>query len=98
MAKVKDPEVDRDPMINVLVESLKAPNTYSAQGIEIARLDAAEAILKFARPDETWAVELAKQFLHLAALGKNVNVGAAGKVRAATLVLEHERPAPKESK
>lgn len=90
----KEKEKPRDPSMVVLVEALRAANDYYSPGVESARLDAAEAILKHANAEEQWATDAALKFLGDAISGKLVNLGSLGKVRAARVVLAHAR-APK---
>jgi hypothetical protein len=77
--------------LNYLMAALEAPNPVAAPGVETARLDAAELILKLATQDETEALDAALDFLVDAMKGAVPTLTAALRTRAAAVYLRHAR-------
>lgn len=93
MAKPKE-KTDAEIALEFLVKALDAPNATYAPAIEIARLDSAEAILKYATPAESEFRNKAIDFLNRTMTGKVVSIGAAGRARAAAMLLRECRAVP----
>lgn len=90
MAKKKDTDPAALAMA-ALVAALDASNATYAPGIETARIDSAELILKLATEAEKEEATRAFDFLVRATEGKVPSLGASLRARAAGIVLRYAR-------
>lgn len=84
MAAKKDPA---RVAMDALMHALDAKNDTYAPGIEVARVDAAELLLKVGGDKER---DLAHTFLVEAIEGKIPSLGSSLRTRCAAIVLKHE--------
>ena len=94
MAKVKKepepPKTDADLALEHLLGALDTKNETYSPGIENARLDAAELLLKLTTPGDNFN-NAAFEFLRRAVAGQIPTLGAQNRVRAAGIIIRNTR-------
>ena len=74
-----------------LVTALSAPNEFTNPLVEVARVDAAEALLKLATPGEKDAALVAFDWLLKAVENQVPSLPIPQRIRAAAIILRYKR-------